>query len=526
MIAVDIRNLSLVAAAALVLALSACGGGSDGPVTGGDDMMPGDGDSMMPEPEPEPEPEPDLQALANAVGLVANDGRLDEDGEHVGSWLYRAGSLGGTPQSTLSYTHRDGGYAQVIVSHDDNGHLQHNVGVWPVVPLQEADPWITALRYINTNEAPEELEGVTKSARAISDHGLGAVWQVTELTADYDNGGTLEIYVATDAQPSDGSLDPFQTSSGVVDDNIELSGVPALPADKDFIIVWISDGDSIDGSLDGVTGSFSCANVAGCGFFADRDTATEGYYAGRTGISFTPVGGSAQPLASSETDTVPRADYLAFGHWLYVPEDVTDTANYEFGVLASGGDPFEPGNLAGLTGTATYEGDAVGMYYVDGLTDSPTVGSFTADVALTADFGDSDATGFIDGEVRNFEFEGDVASSLPTTVALTRELPSPYYNWIPEGFGVEPGSTNVFDTAWQNNPVRMPGGQVDGMTNANVDGESWYGHWTGVFYGNGAEPTDHPASVVGVFGSFLGRDDGNRSDAGLAGAFGAHRQEQ
>ena len=96
---------------------------------------------------------------------------------------------------------------------------------------------------------------------------------------------------------------------------------------------------------------------------------------------------------------MPNADYLAIGHWLYVPEDVTDSVNYEFGVFASGGDPFEVSYLAPLAGTATYLGDALGMYYVDGLSDDPIIGSFTADVTLEADFGDGSETGFISGEV-------------------------------------------------------------------------------------------------------------------------------
>ena len=54
----------------LAVALSACGGGSgSGPITDGDDMMPGDGDGMKPVDPPSP------QALANAVDLVANDSR-------------------------------------------------------------------------------------------------------------------------------------------------------------------------------------------------------------------------------------------------------------------------------------------------------------------------------------------------------------------------------------------------------------------------------------------------------------------
>ena len=116
-----------------------------------------------------------------------------------------------------------------------------------------------------------------------------------------------------------------------------------------------------------------------------------------SGITFTPDGGAAQDVAPRTLDTVSAADYLAFGHWLYVPDDVTDVGDYDFGVYGSGGDPFDAASLAGLTGTATYEGAAVGMYYLNGLSGSPDVGSFTAEVALTADFGDGSATGFIDG---------------------------------------------------------------------------------------------------------------------------------
>ncbi|MDE0055456.1 MAG: hypothetical protein OXT64_14575 [Gammaproteobacteria bacterium] len=472
-----------------------------------------DADGMM------PTDVPSAEALANVIDLVANDSRQDALGNYISGWSWRSANLGGAQQAAVSGTHRGGGYAQVIVSHDDSGQLQHNVSVWPTAPLQAADPWITAARYINTYQAPEVLDGVTRSTRPISDHGLGQEWQVTELTADYDDGGTLDIYVATDAQPSDGALDPFQTASEA-DHNIELPGVPALPASKDFMVVWIADDDSIDGSLDGVAGSFSCANAEGCSFVVDHLTA-EDYTTSSTGVSFTPDDGSAQPVNPVVLGTVPRADYLAFGHWLYIPEDLTDTVNYEFGVFASGGDPFEAANLAGLTGTAIYEGEAVGMYYVDGLTDSPTVGSFTADVALTADFGDSNAAGFIDGEVKSFEFEDDVASSLPTSITLTA---SPY-DYQLEYYGVQSGTTNIFHTSRSDLPAPFAGGDITGAAQASVDETGWHGEWNGVFYGNGSSATDHPTSVAGTF-NVSEWDDYNRVGNGLTGSFGAHRQEQ
>ena len=476
-----------------------------------------DADGMMTSDVPSPE------ALANVIDLVANDSRQDVSGNYVGGNWWRSHEIG-AQQAAVTGTYSGGQWVNAIVSHDDNGQLQHNVAVLQINPLQQADPRVQIGRYINTYNAPEELEGVTNSTRSISDHGLGSEWQVTELSADYDNdGGSLSIYVATDAQPSDGSRDPFELATEI-DYNIKLPGAPALPADQDFLSLWIDNGDTIEGSFDDVPGTFSCAGAGGCTFATDHRPGD--YYASSPGVTFTPYGGTAQPVTPSWSGTVPNADYLAIGHWLYVPEDVTDSVNYEFGVYASGGDPFNISHLAALAGTATYLGDAVGMYYVDGLSSSPTVGSFTADAILTADFGDGSETGFISGEVSNFAFEDDVASSLPASVTLASRT----YDYLPEGFGVSPGSTNIFDTTWGDDDA-WPGGQVGGVTEANVAGEDWYGQWHGVFYGNGLVTTDippsyveHPSSVAGVFNTSTWNDN-NRTDRGLTGSFGAHRYD-
>ena len=484
------------------------------------DMNRQDADDMMPSDVPL------ADALADAVDLVANDARWNSNGEHIGASWWPAHNIGA--QAAIVSGRREGGrWVNAIISHDDADQLQHNIAVIPPGPLQ-TEPWARAGRYINTQEAPEEHEGVTRSISAIpqSDHGLGSAWQVTELEADYDDGGTLSIYVATDAQPSDGSIDPFSNATEV-DHSIELQGAPALPADEDFITAWINDGESIEGSLDGVAGSFSCANAAGCAFTDARSPG--GYQNGSPGVTFTPEGGTAQSVPAGESATVPNADYLAFGHWLYVPDDVTNWVDYEFGTFASGGDPFEVSNLAGLTGTATYAGDAVGMYYVDGLTDNPTVGSFTANVTLDANFGDGTETGSITGEVSNFEFDDDVASSLPASVMLT----SDFYSYLSDGFGrnhtldeygVVRGESNIFDTGWETADP-WPGGHVAGETQADVNGEYWNGQWHGAFYGNGASATDHPTGVAGHFNT-TAADNGNaRSGSGLTGSFGAHRDD-
>ena len=98
----------------------------------------------------------------------------------------------------------------------------------------------------------------------------------------------------------------------------------------------------------------------------------------------------------------------------------------------------------------------------------------------------------MDGEVNNFVFEGDVASSLPVTVSLTSNV----QGYVFEGFGVQQGSTNIFDTTRSGDPAPFPGGHAAGSTEANVDGEDWYGEWHGVFYGNDPnDPSAHPTPV-------------------------------
>ncbi|MDE0390918.1 MAG: hypothetical protein OXI57_02480 [Rhodospirillales bacterium] len=487
-----------------------------------DGTMPGDGDGddddMMP---------PDSasqEALANVIDLVANNSRRNAYGKYISGWWHTLG-LSGTPHAVVSGTFDGGGWANVITSYDENRQLHHNVAVHSIYPRREADPYARSGRYINTQETPEQLEGVTRSVRPLSDHGLGSVWQVTELEADYDNGGTLSFYVATDVQPSDGALDPYSNATEG-DDNIEILGTPALRADEDFMVIWIDDGDTIGGSLGGVAGNYSCANADGCLFVDDRWA--EGAYTISEGVAFTPDGGTRQQVTQQVWGPAPTADYMAFGYWLYVPEDVTDAVNYDFGVFASGGDPFETANLAGLTGTAAYEGDAVGMYYVNGLSSSATTGSFTADVRLEADFGNSSDTGFISGEVNSFVFEGDVASSLPSTVALTSDvvgLTTNVHDSVSQGFGVTQGSTNIFSTHYEGeaDPGPYPGGHIAGWTQASVNDVDWNGEWHGAFYGNGSSSTDHPTGVAGIFSTSSANSDA-RSDRGLTGSFGAHRQ--
>ena len=197
----------------------------------------------------------------------------------------------------------------------------------------------------------------------------------------------------------------------------------------------------------------------------------------------------AYPRAAEEENT----DWLAAGIWAFIPDSEVP-GDYEFGAFADGGDPFDDDNLQALTGTARYEGQAIGVYYVSS-TSSPSdeegdAGPFTADVALMAEFGSADALGSISGTVSDVETSG---GSLEATLTL--------------------GTASIGDSN---------GGFFAGDTAMAFGGRTYAGRWGGQFFGNGAA-TDAPASVAGTFGATTSEAGATGS---LVGAFGAERTPQ
>ena len=216
---------------------------------------------------------------------------------------------------------------------------------------------------------------------------------------------------------------------------------------------------------------------------------------------------------SSSGDT----DWLSTGVWAYAPaggptgpgrwtEDGDDSRGYRFGVFADGGDPFLVSNgaltLAALTGTATYEGEAAGVYSRrTGATEATRRNDlFSADATLTIDFSEMPRPtdqGAATGRIHNIAVDGTPISGNPE-IALS------------DG--------------------RVGGGAYAGIHNGNTsmtfDGASWDGDWGAAFFGNpasGATGADRlPGSVAGTFGvqkGIWGRADGDA----FIGAFGAHR---
>ncbi len=203
----------------------------------------------------------------------------------------------------------------------------------------------------------------------------------------------------------------------------------------------------------------------------------------------------APPMPVFDPDLAGQdADYLAGGIWVRVPEGAASVADYEFGAFMDGGDPFVQDNLAGLTGRATYTGEASAVYSYQ-----PTNRNYFVDgvVRLTADFGDADSLGSIRGAITDITGEG------------------PERGWY-EGGSVVLGTAQIGSA---------DSGFFTGDTStrsSDPDDPVLTGKWGGRFYGNGAAGA-HPGSVAGTFGGATA--DGSQSYVGIYGAFRGEDQE-
>ena len=452
---------------------------------------------------------PGALGVADAIDLAANPRRMS-DNEQVGGLTNHVDRYpaSGSRYASVSQSHRDGGVAAAMPWRDDYGELEFHMDVVPHGEPLQRDPDIRTGRYISTSDTIKERDGLTTSIRSITDHDIGAGWQALEARQKYDGGGTLKVNFWTDVEASDILGEPWIGNDEEFDRAIFLNDIPATPTDQDYQIVLVPEG-GVTGSLDGKEGRFTCDS---CTLVIDPRAGPAGYYPVGGDVIFTPDDESeAVVLPASTSEDVPIADFLSLGHWLYVPEDVTDLDAYDFGVFAGGGDPFEVTHLMALAGTATYAGDATGMYYTHESSSRPHFESFDADVELMADFGTGSEYGSIEGKVHNFEFESD-ASEFPAELRLETA------SWRnTEG-------TNIFQSPHEGGgPV--PGGWFFGDTSGSTGDMSWWGRWSGKFFGNGVGATDipvsyaeHPGSVGGTFGATSG-------ESGLAGSFGAYLVE-
>ena len=299
---------------------------------------------------------------------------------------------------------------------------------------------------------------------------------------DISSGGT-RVLAFTDRVQATAAVTAV---TGITLDNVvaDAAKIDKLGTKSGNTYTGVEYDDDGDANTPAVMGTLTCPSNVPCSLTISGDTVTviEGY-------RFT---GSRTAVEGRDAD--PNDDYLLLGIWLN--EAAADGAD-TFGAFGTGGPghAFTAGNVDALEGTATYEGKAVGAHHKTGV----GVNWFDADAMLTAKFGDETEGGTIEGTIDNIRVNGSEAMEDPIHLVETT---------IAAG-------ANAFD-----------GNAVMGMqSGAGQATHEFNGTWSGGFFGDGEEATEHPLSVAGTFG--VTRETGtgdNTVTESYVGAFGAHKQ--
>ena len=183
-------------------------------------------------------------------------------------------------------------------------------------------------------------------------------------------------------------------------------------------------------------------------------------------------------------------NYLAGGIWVYIPDD-GGANDYEFGAFADGAAPYPKSDIvASLTGTATYNGGATGVYSY-GTNGGRRNEFFDATATLTADF-DTNDPGSVSGRIYDVMVDDEMVDGDPVLMLESALLTA---------------DSNFFT----------------GDTSMEFNDEDYTGKWGGQFYNDPDSNVnnDHPGAVAGTFGAST-----NEGDKSLVGVFGAYNDEQ
>lgn len=243
------------------------------------------------------------------------------------------------------------------------------------------------------------------------------------------------------------------------------------------------------GTLQGAPGMFRCAGTsvdAGSGSSCTVDLSGPDNYVFATG---TDVVWQFIPTSATSKVIIPDGEYMWFGWWMREPLETTPNADDAvFNYAANYGGTNAVTNVAGATGSATYEGAAIGyygFYDIEAAEDDRSRASrFQAKATLTADF-DATGEGTLSGSITEFDTE-------PTwSVTLKSQA-------ISSGAVAAAADT----VSWSIRGLPRDGGQ-----------------WEAAFYSNFEAPAS-TAQPTGVVGAFTAQYGDHRK---LVGAFGAER---
>ena len=367
------------------------------------------------------------------------------------------------------------------------------------------------LRFTVTRGTEAVLRGEDPTPLMTSGEKPSGGWPGAELVrTDASPAGKTYVNVYTDINPPTQLYTSPRTDPATAVPITLPTGVGAvarLTADDGVP----GDGSSFTGTFNAdstdnnppVAGQFNCpaGTAGGCAISVDED----GVIKSIRGYEFHPMAGV----------TKQDADYMTWGVWLTAPDAATDGtfAAATVGAFASGNNPFNV--RAELKGTATYNGDATGLYAAGGYVDY-----FDADVSLTANFGGNVGA---DNSPDSADNDGLLVGAVSGTVS----------NITAGGMAVDGSLTlgRAPVVAGAQNGASSNG--FRGGTTGVLAGRPMEGMWGGQFYGPNKAPageagakaaeTEFPTTAGGTFGAAALGDPNN--PIRILGSFGAWKAD-
>ena len=250
-----------------------------------------------------------------------------------------------------------------------------------------------------------------------------------------------------------------------------------------------------DGTYNGAEGTYRCVGTAACTVTFNAKGEVIGNSANWV---FVPDKGA--------TSDVDDADYLHYGFWLKRTTDKDGVLTYNEVETFAGSSVAETGAIAaGVAGSASYEGNAVGVYVYsvsnpDGTEASATSGHFRADARLTATFGQV--------QVSDTDTDGTIPANMLNSITGAIDK-----------FVLSGGEANAWSVALSGD-IDTTDGTFSGMAKGGVGD----GSLSGTFHGPATAATAtatleendsvYPSSAVGEFNAGF-------TNGSVAGAFGA-----
>ena len=264
-------------------------------------------------------------------------------------------------------------------------------------------------------------------------------------------------------------------------------------------------GLTVRGSYNGVAGDFACLG-ANCNLQLTSGGA----------LIFNSAGGAVTLVfqADNPESLLPDSDYLAFGVWTEVPDSPTlANPGRVQGFVHGSANVFMWRHVAALDGTASYSGAAVGHYATRAQgAYMVEMGRFTADAALTANFG-ADADRFAAGN------DGAGLSVSGTIDGFMAEDGTAMAGWVVNL--LDGGMLTRTFSDGTNNVVRARAstdGDIYGATSGTTGSLAWGGVWDGWLFGGNTGT--YPTGVAGRFQASRGMPQPMTTDDGAIDLFG------